>query len=863
MVEQRSATSTRVVGTISHSAGVTSTASATADRAATARQPEPEDDGEYERGSAQRPAEPPGPGEGVTSGEPRGATGEHGIRPRPDREQGPVDPPRLVERPERPPDADVGSVVRRDRGEAEADDASERHADDADDGDAERGRVGSASRRGVGIRMGVRDSGVPALAVHHRFRSVRPVSGRSAPDDGIRTVRTAIIGPPMTAPSERPVVDPDGAPDANLRRERWVANILLAITFLFALIAQTMLFEHSTAMGGDVEYHRGVGFTMSAGSFSGEGPIHGVVSYFGGLYPLSLGWGSRLLGVSFDSLLSVVSWFFVLALPLALWWLGRRLWPAARLEPAVLAFVGTVGSSLALDDRSMWVYSVLPSGANLWPLYPRDVALVLFVVVLALVVGAEARGRIALAGLVAGVAIGTHAQLGVYSVAIAVAYLLWRSWPERAWRRWLVDSAIVGGVALGASVWWWWPRLEVFVETRRVVLKSFPTLTRPDSSPAGIVVALGFVGILAVPGVVLALRHRRSGEGFAAVWLLAMLPFALLGIVLGDIGIMTPRRVVVLLALPIVICAAVAATALLRRSRVWLVLPLVILAVVIPSASEAAQTRDLVSERWVPRTGHDPFAHTTWEAALETLQSAMLDRGSVQVIAADNDALFIWKHSGAQPFSFLAAGGVKLGFDPGLTTDYGYLRRVHLLDRAQAAGLPGLCRLAHRTGSDFIVARRDGDLLGTRDIRPSARYRVDPRDRDRETINRRVGPGVRYFDRSSTEQLQVLSGGHLDLDWSGPEVRRIDVFEDRARPVPPMTLELGDGTRVEPEIVPAGKSLVALRFATPDGVPRGSTLRVNPQRRVVISRIIGYERVPGLPGSGTGPVVLDPARVCS
>jgi len=665
----------------------------------------------------------------------------------------------------------------------------------------------------------------------------------------------------MTVTREPPGLDHRGSDDAT-RRERWIAGILLAATFLFALVAQTLLFEHSSAMGGDVEYHRGVGYTMSAGSLSGEGPIHGVVSYFGGLYPLSLGWGSRLLGVSFDSLLSVVSWVSVLALPLALWWLGRRLWPERVLEPAVLAFLGTVGSSLAIDERSMWVSSVLPSGANLWPLYPRDVALVLLVVALALAIDAESRWRLVAAGVVAGAAISTHAQLGVYAVVILVAYLLWRSWPGREWRRWILDSLSVGGVALAVSAWWWEPRLEVLAETRRVLLRSFPALTSPDSSPVGIVVSLGFVGILAVPGFVIALRHPRSGAGFVALWLLAMLPLAFVGVVLGDVGVMTPRRVVVLIAIPIVICATVATTAALRHRWGWVALPLVVAAVMVPSALEAAQTRDLVSERWVPRTGSDPFARRTWRPALTTLRSAMRDRGSVQVIAPDNDALFIWKHSGAQPFSFLASGGVKLGFDPGTTTDYSYLRRVQLQGRASTEGLPGLCRLARRTDADFIVLRRRGDLLGTYDVRPSAQYRVDPRDRSTGTINRLIRPGLRYFDRSSTEQLQVLSGGKLDLGWSSPDVRSVDVFQNLSRPVPPLTLELADGATIEPEISPAGKDLVVLRFATPDGVPPGSTLRVNSKRRVVISQIIGYEPVADLPGSGDGPVVLDPQRWC-
>lgn len=665
----------------------------------------------------------------------------------------------------------------------------------------------------------------------------------------------------MTVTRERPVVADAVVPDDGARRERWIATGLLIFTFLFALVAQTLLFDRSTTMGGDVEYHRGVAFTMSAGSWAGEGPIHGVISYFGGLYPFVLGWGSRLLGVSFDSLLSVLSWPFVLALPLALLWLGRRLWPGQVLEPAVLAFIGTIGSSLALDDQAMWVNSVLPSGSNLWPVYPRDVTLVLLVVALAIVVGDESRLRSFAAGAVAGVAICVHAQIGVYAVVVVAAYALWRAWPERAWRRWSVESAIVGGTAFLLSVWWWLPRLEVVIDTRRLLLQSYPGLKSPDTSLVGLVVALGAVGILAVPGVVIALRHHRRTERFAAVWLLTLAPFALIGSVVGDIGVMTPRRVLFLAAVPLVICAAIATTALLRRGPILVMLTIVIAVIVIPSASEALQTRDLISVIWARQPAGDAFADATWKPALGQLRDAMVDRGSVQVIAPDNDALYIWKQSGAQPFSFLPSGSIKLGFDPGRTTDYSYLERVHLLDQAVNRGLPGLCRLASRTNADFLVLRRDGNLLGTHDTTPSSRYRVDPSDRTTQTINRVIRPGLRYLDRSALEVLQVAPNHALPLDWSSPHVRRLDVYQDRRRPIPPLVLMLPNGRRIVPAILLEGHAFV-LSFPTPDGIPPGTALVANKRGRARINRIVGYEPVPNLPGPTHGPVVLDPAKVC-
>lgn len=648
--------------------------------------------------------------------------------------------------------------------------------------------------------------------------------------------------------------------DGAARRERGIAIALIAITFLYALIVHTLFFMRSSAMGGDVAYHRGVAYTMSAGDWQGEGPVDGVISYFGGLYPFVLGWGSRLLDVSFDSLLSAVSWPFVVLLPLALLWLGRRLWPDTWLEPAVLTFLGTIGSSFALDDQAMWVNSVLPSGANLWPVYPRDVALVLLIAALAIVAGGESRWRSVAAGATAGVAVCVHAQFGGYAVVVLLAYGLWRAGRAGLWR-WSGDAVVLVGVALLVSVWWWLPRLDTALESGRLVLRSYPGLASPAESLGGIVVALGAVGILAVPGVVLAVRRRARNETFAAAWILLLAPIGLLAAIAGDVGVVTPRRIWFFAAIPIVICATVAAAAWLRRGPVVVVAVIVGAAVLAPGISEAVQTRDLVERLWAPEAAGGPFGASAWSPALAQLRRLVRDRGSVQVLAPDNDALWIWEQSGAQPFSFFPAGSVKLGFDPATTTDYGYLERVQLAQRAFGDGMPGLCRLADEVDADAFVLRRDGDLLGTHDGPPGARYRVDPRDRTKRSVHRAVGPGLGYFDANTGELLELAPGRAVPIGWSDPDVRRLDVYQNRIRPVPPLILVMPDGRRLVPRLVRAGRSLV-LRFPTPDGVPPGAVLVANHRGMDRIARIVGYEPVPDLPGPESGPVALDPAKVC-
>src|SRR6478736_5714142 len=191
-------------------------------------------------------------------------------------------------------------------------------------------------------------------------------------------------------------------------RDRRIAGGLILGTLLFALVVQSNFFEFSDSMRSDIAYHRGVALTMTAHLWQGEGPIHGVISYFGGLYPFTLGWASKLLGVSFDAVVSVVSWPFTLILPLVLLALGRALWPKRALEPALLVLIGTVGSSLAFDRNAEWVFSVLPSGANAWPVYPRDVALVAMIGALAVVLRPLTTRRVVTAGALVTVAVCTQ-----------------------------------------------------------------------------------------------------------------------------------------------------------------------------------------------------------------------------------------------------------------------------------------------------------------------------------------------------------------------------------------------------------------------------------------------------------------------
>ncbi len=654
----------------------------------------------------------------------------------------------------------------------------------------------------------------------------------------------------------------EARPDTETHGERVAAYALIAFTLLFAFIVQSLFFHTSADMHGDVAYHRGVGLEMLGGDFQGQGPFHHLLAYFGGLYPLGLAYGSHWLGVSFDGFLSVVSWFATLALPLVFLWLGRNIWPRRWLEPALLAFLGTVGSSLAVDNQLIWVKSVLPSGANLWPLYPRDIALVLVIAALAVMVGGRTLKRAAVVGVILAVVFCVHAQLGFYGIAIVASYGLWMAWRDQL-RAWVAQVSLSTVLAFGLSAWWWWPRLHIVLDTRTLLLKSWPGRPSPPLSPWGILVALGMVGVLAVPGIVLTFRRRDRTLRYAATWLAVSIPLALAASALGDAGLITDRRVWLFAAIPMLICATIGATAIVRKAPFVPALLVIVALVAVPSFREAQRTLDTVNLRWGVLERPNLYADADWNPVFDELRDEVIQHGNRELIAPDGDADFVWTETGAQPFSLWLPGSIKLGFDPKDETGLSYLERLKISEAAFHEGLGGLCRLASRRDA-ALVLRHDGSLLGTRDVRPSAKYRVDPKDRVASSLTRVVGHDIVYEDRNDSEALVLYPGATLPVGFSGPRIKMVDVLLEPRYPDvfanPRLTLRLPDGTEIHPTQTRLDRNSFRLRYRLPDGLPAGSTL--NTQDRVSIVRMIGYEPVAGFHGIGSGPVVVNQAAVC-
>jgi|GEM_PF-6861626 hypothetical protein len=663
--------------------------------------------------------------------------------------------------------------------------------------------------------------------------------------------------PDRATDATRPQHPPSDA--QRVTRERRLAILLIVVAFGFALVAQSLLFSFSTNMHGDAEYHRGVAYTMISGRLSGEGPIHGVITYFGGTFPFLLGFGSQALGVSFDGLLSVISWPVTLVLPFALLVLGRAIWPRRTLEPALLVFIGTIGSSLGRTDAAEWVFSALPSGANEWPLYPRDIALLILIFAIAIVVRNASTRRLVAAGALCAFAIATHAQFGIYTTLVVAGFAMLRSREAHGWPAALGRGAVVGTTAVIASSWWWIPRLIAAEQSRRFLLASYPGLQAPDSSVLGLVNALGVTGLLAFFGLVFVLRSRVTVERWFGWWLALFIPLAIAGRFVGDSGFLTERRIWFFASVPLVVCAAAAAARGLRALPTAPAVLMLVALILVPSVIEVEHTRNLVDTSWGTPPPQSAFGRDAWKQALPQLRDRTVAHDGLVVLAPDADALYVWQQTGAQPFSLWLTGPTKLGFDPARLTDWGMLERLRLQNDAFRRGLPGLCDLARRVGARDLVLRHRGPLLGVYDLRPASRYRVAPEDRAKTTIERGITGHEAYYDHNNTEFLGITPPQTVALGFSASRVREVQVqtFLPMAAK-DAFLLVLPNGREIEPT---AGPDPMTFRYQTPDGVPGGTRLR--PRSDSTLERVIGFVPSPDAPAHGQGVVDLPVVTACT
>ena len=374
--------------------------------------------------------------------------------------------------------------------------------------------------------------------------------------------------------------------------------------------------------------------------------------------------------------------------------------------------------------------------------------------------------------------------------------------------------------------------------------------------------------MLAVAGIVVSWRQADRGraEAFFLGWIVIFIPFLVLGVAVGDVGFITPRRIGLLVALPIVVFAAAAAAAVETRFGL-LVLPILVLAIAVPSFAEVVHTRHRIDKLWSDDAlGYESFHHALWDPVTADLRREVDENGTVRLLAPDNDASYIWSETGAQPFSLWLQGVIKLGFDPRKATGIGMLERVRATQAAFASGRRGLCALAHREHLDTAVLRGADGLIAYHDLRPAARWRVSPMERSDASISRKVGPGLRYEDKNVSEQLWLSPNAEVPLGFSGDRIRIVDIeaFAGGTESPPGLLLRYPDGSTVVPEVRLSGLT-TTYRFRTPDGVPADT--RIVASTRVRLTRALGYEpsgsrSIVAPRGDVARPVLVPVASLC-
>ena len=369
--------------------------------------------------------------------------------------------------------------------------------------------------------------------------------------------------------------------------------------------------------------------------------------------------------------------------------------PARALEPTLLVLIGTVGSSLAFDRNAEWVFSVLPSGANGWPVYPRDVALVAMIGALAVVLRPMTTRRVVAAGGLVTVAVCTQAQVGVYALVVTALLAAVTTRRRDGAGRATVVALQIGAIVVVASSWWWIPRVIAAVQSGRLLLDSSPGRSHvPTARPSASSTPSGVVGLLAAGGL-LVVWSAPTPQRFFGVWLLRVRPDHRARRAAGrSRPDHAPAPSVVLRRDP-------DGRGRHHRGR----RPAASCSRPFP-CSWSSSSRSRCRRRWrsstpvttSTRTGRSGRSATSARGSgttrSSTLRARTLGAHGTVVLVPDVDAAFVWESTGAQPFSLWLSGSTKLGFDPAGLTPWGYLDRVHLQDRAFRAGLPGLCALA-------------------------------------------------------------------------------------------------------------------------------------------------------------------------
>jgi hypothetical protein len=652
-------------------------------------------------------------------------------------------------------------------------------------------------------------------------------------------------------------------------QERRLAIGLLIVALAWALIIGSNVFQVSSWIVGDIAYHRGVAYTMQGAAWQGEGPFVGLLSYYGGLYPMVVGGVARLLDRSFDQVLSVSSWGLALLWPLACWWTGRRIWPARPLAAAMFALLAVVAAPFT-NRVLVWVDSPLASAQNGFPVYPRDLALILLVVAVGFVLSGSTRVRVLGVGLAVGGIVLVHLQIALLAAWLLTAWAAVQAVRGRTWRP-VAELAGTAAVALVVSSWWWVPRAAATIESGALLLGGYPGSPPLRLGLSNFVMAFGVVAIFGLLGLaVVAARRPLPGRlALFAVWIVAFVPLVLIDRMVDGSDIVSERRVWLLASIPLTVVAAATLTMIATRLRTAGVVALVVLGIILPSVPGTLAAVRLVRDAWEPgRAGGRVFDAAAWDPLFSDLTRRVRADGHHVAITYDAYEPWVWSFSGAQVPSLWLPGPFKLGFDPARLTGISFLDRLRAQEVAFSSGRAGICDLTAKFDGGSIILDVEDGLVGLRDVSPASAYRVDPSERSAETIGRDLGGGLTYVDRGGLDVLRMSPGSRWRPAFRDPDARLLAV--EILVPFPPPGVPIGPTTAPLIQIdsangpVEFGKGLEPgwARVVVPvDAVDDATAIRGLGD--VDLVRVTAFSPLPGveLPAR-QGPVRLDPGALC-
>jgi hypothetical protein len=634
------------------------------------------------------------------------------------------------------------------------------------------------------------------------------------------------------------------------------ARVILGIALIWGFVLGSNLLQISSWIVGDIAYHRGVAYTMQGVAWQGEGPYPGLLTYYGGLYPLVLGRVAGWLSAPFDLVLSVASWGLSLLWPLASWWLARRIWPRQPLTVAL--FVLLMVSAAPFTNRVLiWVDSPLVSAQNSFPTYPRDLALTFVLVAAACVLADGRRTRIVGTGLALGGIILVHLQIALVTGWILGVWSIVGAIRKRSWQP-LGELVAAGIVALLVSAWWWIPRVAATIESGGLLLGGYPGSPPLRIGLDNAFEAFGIVAILALLGFsVLAARRPLPGRlAFFLVWLAACVPLIVVDRLLNGSDLFSERRAWLLMSIPLTAIGTAVAAIVVGRLRASLAIAFIALVLVAPSLPGTVATIRLVASAWQPgHAGGRVFDASVWDPIFADLNRRVRTEGRHIVVTYDAYETWVWSFSGAQVPSLWLPGPFKLGFDPARLTGLGQLDRWARQEVAFDGGRPAICAFAGAFGAGSIILDVDDGLVGTFDESPALPFRADPRLRSDDTIARAVGSGLTYVDRGGTDTLTLDRNASWRPGFQAPAARLLAI-----EVIVPM-LPAGQLSRVEPLgtiATPAGPARVVIPV---DGA--GGQNVITAAAPFDLVRVTAFEPVPGLDlPAGIQPVRWSPAAFC-